>query len=113
MAFFEAKRCLNSIHIVERDGRRRDQFYNISHVSWTRNQSSKSGNKCTEMYFHKHVAFLHFAEHQWHFTTLFLQVFFCLGVIIIIIIASWENSQGKEVALKSWLHIAYQSSNYS
>lgn len=82
MAFLKKKRCLNSNHVVESDGRGRDRFYNTSHVSRTKNQSSKSGNQCTEMCFHKYVAFFHFVEHQWQFTTLFLQLFFCLEVII-------------------------------
>lgn len=46
---------LNSIYIVESDGRGRNAFYNMSHVSGTENQSSKFGNKCTEKSFHKHV----------------------------------------------------------
>lgn len=70
---------LNSVHVVEIDGRGRDQFYSISHVSRTKDQSSKFGNALRCVFIGMWILFV---EHQWHFTTLFPQLFFCLGVRI-------------------------------
>lgn len=62
----------------------------------------------------------HFIEHQWHFTSLFPQSFFSLDVLLRpgkikteLNLVSEEQSQGKKVGLKSWLHITDWSSNNS
>lgn len=80
LAFFLSKKVsLNSIHIVGSNGRGRDQFYNISHVSGAKNQSSKFGNKCTDMCFHKHVDPLSFYRRSVAFYQYFPTIIFQVG----------------------------------
>lgn len=55
MPFLQKKVSLNSIGIMESDGRGTGQFYSVSYVSLTQHQSSKFGNKCSEICFHKYV----------------------------------------------------------
>lgn len=80
MPFLQKKASLNSTCIGDSDGRGMGQFYNISRISLTQHRSSKFGNKAVRCVFASMWILFHFVEHQWHFPTLFTQLFFCLGI---------------------------------
>lgn len=80
--FFAEKTSLNSTCIVESDGRGTSQFYNVSHVSLTQLQSSKFGNKCSEICFNKHVDPLSFCRMSVAFSHCFSTIIFLFGYFL-------------------------------